>query len=101
VGAGAVGLMDDWIKVTRERNLGLNKRAKILGLLIVAFAFAILCVQFTDVHTTLSFTRFDSPGLGLRPLGWVLWAVFLIIAGSNSVNLTDGLDGLAAGSSIY
>ncbi len=39
-GAGAVGLVDDWIKVTRERNLGLNKRAKILGLLVVAIGFA-------------------------------------------------------------
>ena len=39
-GAGAVGLVDDWIKVTRERNLGLNKRAKIIGLLLVAIGFA-------------------------------------------------------------
>jgi phospho-N-acetylmuramoyl-pentapeptide-transferase len=101
VGAGAVGLMDDWIKVTRERNLGLNKRAKILGLSIVAISFAVLCVTVTDVHTTLSFTRFNSLDVELRPLGWVVWAVFVIIAITNAVNLTDGLDGLAAGSAIY
>jgi phospho-N-acetylmuramoyl-pentapeptide-transferase len=100
-GAGVVGLMDDWIKVTRERNLGLSKRAKTLGLLIVAVTFAVLCVHFTDVHTTLSFVRFNSLDFDLRALGWVLWAVLLIYASSNAVNLTDGLDGLAAGSAIY
>lgn len=99
VGAGGVGLMDDWIKVSRERNLGLNKRAKLIGLLVVAFGWAILMVRFTDVHTELSFTRWDSIRLDLGPVGWVFWAVFVILAMANAVNLTDGLDGLAAGSS--
>lgn len=100
VGAGAVGLLDDWIKVSRERNLGLNKRAKIFGLLTVATGFAVLMVAFTDVHTTVSFTRYDNFQLDLGPVGWVIWAVLLILATSNAVNLTDGLDGLAGGSSI-
>lgn len=100
VGAGAVGLVDDWIKVSRERNLGLNKRAKIVGLLTVAIGFAVLMVTFTDVHTRVSFTRYDSFDFDLGPVGWVVWAVLLILATSNAVNLTDGLDGLAAGSSI-
>ena len=55
--------------------------------------------EFTSAHTTLSFTRFDSPGLELGRLGWSIWAVLLIIAATNAVNLTDGLDGLAAGAS--
>ena len=97
-GAGVVGLMDDWLKVSRERNLGLNKRAKSIGLLTVAFGFAILTVNFTEVHTELGFTRWDSTSIDLGPVGWVLWAVLLIVATSNAVNLTDGLDGLAAGS---
>jgi phospho-N-acetylmuramoyl-pentapeptide-transferase len=100
-GAGVVGLLDDWIKVSRERNLGLNKRTKILGLLIVAIGFAVLTVIHTPVHTTLSFTRWDSIDVDLGRVWWVLWAVFLILASTNAANLTDGLDGLLAGSSMY
>ena len=100
-GAGAVGLMDDWIKVKNERNLGLTKRAKTLGLLAVAITFAVLAVAKTDVHTTLSFTRFTSTRLDLGSVGWVVLAVLMIYGSSNAVNLTDGLDGLAAGSSLY
>ncbi|MGI9622153.1 MAG: phospho-N-acetylmuramoyl-pentapeptide-transferase [Acidimicrobiales bacterium] len=99
-GAGTVGLIDDWIKVSRERNLGLSKRAKVIGLLAVAFGFAILMVSSTDVHTEIGFTRWDSFSLDLGPVGWVIWAVVLILATANAVNLTDGLDGLAAGSGI-
>ena len=99
--AGLVGFLDDWIKVSRERNLGLNARLKTLGLLTVAVVFAILTLNLTGVHTELSFVRFGSPGLDLGSVGWVIWAVVLIYATSNSVNLTDGLDGLAAGSGIF
>jgi phospho-N-acetylmuramoyl-pentapeptide-transferase len=99
--AGLVGLLDDWIKVTRERNLGLSKRAKSLGLLAVAVGFAVVAELETPVHTTLSFTRFNVPGVELGAIGWGILAVGMILATSNAVNLTDGLDGLAAGSSIY
>ena len=100
-GAGLVGLVDDWIKVTHERNLGLTKRAKTLGLLTVALAFAILAVRYTPVHTTLSWTRFDSLSIDLGTVGWIVLAVLMIYGSSNAVNLTDGLDGLAAGSALY
>ncbi len=97
IGGGVVGLMDDWIKVVAARNLGLSKRAKLLGQLVVAAGFAFLMTQFTEVHTTLSFTRFAYPGWELGRVLWMLWAVLLIVGMTNSVNLTDGLDGLAAG----
>ena len=97
IGGGAVGLMDDSIKVVAARNLGLNKKAKLLGLLIVGISFAVLMTEFTSVHTTISFTRFDNPGIELGRIGWTVWAVLLILATTNAVNLTDGLDGLAAG----
>jgi phospho-N-acetylmuramoyl-pentapeptide-transferase len=100
-GAGGVGLIDDWIKVRDERNLGLGKNAKMLGLFAVAVGFAVLLVTQTRQHTQLSFTRFASVGCQLGKAGWVVWAVFLILSASNSVNLTDGLDGLAAGSAIF
>ncbi len=96
--AAVVGLADDFIKVKRERNLGLNKRTKMIGLLTVAVGFATVAVTWANAATTVSFARFDSPGIDLgRPL-WILWAVLIILSMSNAVNLTDGLDGLAAGS---
>ena len=101
-GAGLVGFLDDYIKVRNERNVGLNKRAKMVGLLTVAILFAVLVVTQTEQHTQLSFTRFDNFSWGeLGQLGWAIWAVFLITGFSNGVNLTDGLDGLAAGAGIF
>lgn len=102
VASGAVGFLDDWIKVSRERNLGLTSRAKFIGLTTVAVLFAVLMINFTDVHTELSFTRWDSfGGWDLGSWGWGIFAVLTILATSNAVNLTDGLDGLAAGSGIF
>lgn len=97
---GLVGFLDDWIKISRERNLGLNKRAKVIGLVTVAVLFAVLLVSFTSVHTDLSFVRHDSIGLDLGRVGWSIWAVLLLLATANAVNLTDGLDGLASGAAI-
>ncbi len=101
VGAGLVGLIDDYLKVSRERNLGLNKRAKIIGLLIVAVGFAVLTVVHTPVHTELSISRFDQFNIDLGTVGWVVFAVLLILGSANAVNLTDGLDGLAGGAAVF
>ena len=97
-GAGLVGFLDDWLKISNERNLGLNKRAKMGGLLLVAIGFAVGSLWLTYVQTTISFTRWDDLGWGIGKFGWSLWAILLIVAAANAVNLTDGLDGLAAGS---
>jgi phospho-N-acetylmuramoyl-pentapeptide-transferase len=99
--AALVGFIDDWLKVTRQRSLGLNKRAKIAGQLVVALAFALVAVIWLKVDTHLSFTRFNSLGLQLGKVGWVLLAVLIFVGFTNAVNLTDGLDGLAAGSSAF
>jgi len=100
IGAGLVGFLDDWIKVRRERNLGLSKRAKTAGLLVVAVGFPILLVNLTLQHTTLSFTRWNVPDIELGKPLWVVFAVFLIYASTNALNLTDGMDGLASGAVI-
>ncbi|MGB5757285.1 MAG: phospho-N-acetylmuramoyl-pentapeptide-transferase [Acidimicrobiales bacterium] len=99
--AGFIGFVDDWIKVSKERNLGLNAKLKTAGLLGIALTFAVLAVRFTSIPTELAFTRHGFLGVQLGPVGWAVWAVLLIYATSNAVNLTDGLDGLAAGSGIF
>jgi phospho-N-acetylmuramoyl-pentapeptide-transferase len=104
VGLGVVGFLDDLIKLRRQRNLGLRARAKFTGQLIVGVAFAILALQFhnelglTPASTHLSYVR-DIKQIGLGTIGFVAIAYVIITATSNAVNLTDGLDGLAAGAS--
>jgi phospho-N-acetylmuramoyl-pentapeptide-transferase len=99
--AALVGFLDDWLKVTRQRSLGLNKRAKIILQAAVAVAFAVVAIVWLKVDTHLSFTRFNSIGWQLGKIGWVILAVLLIVGFTNAVNFTDGLDGLAAGSSAF
>ncbi len=100
-GAALVGLADDWIKVTRKRSLGLNKRAKATGQFLVAIGFSYFAVTWANVPMTIGFTRFSSPGWKVPALVWVLFTIFILIGFSNAVNLTDGMDGLAAGTSMY
>jgi phospho-N-acetylmuramoyl-pentapeptide-transferase len=106
VGSGLVGLADDWLKISRQRSLGLNKRGKLGGQLLVAGAFVFLAHNYADVATNLSFTRWNSIRLGGDPVVmpvwlWAVFAVLLMVGFSNAVNLADGLDGLAAGSSAF
>ncbi len=98
---GGIGALDDWIKVRNRRSLGLNKRAKFAAQVVVSVAVAELAVHWAHTATTLSFTRMSSPGTELGEAGWVAFAVFVLVGTSNAVNLTDGLDGLAAGSSTF
>jgi phospho-N-acetylmuramoyl-pentapeptide-transferase len=98
VGAGAIGFTDDWIKVRHRRSLGLSKRSKFGSQILLGLAFSLLAVYWAHTATTLSFTRYDSFGLHMGTALWVVWATVLITASANAVNLTDGLDGLAAGS---
>lgn len=99
--SGFLGFLDDYLSIRNARNLGLNKRGKFAGQLVIAAVFAVLAIDWVHTSTNLSFTRFSLPGWNLTSVGWVLLAVFVIIATTNAVNLTDGLDGLAAGSSTF
>ena len=100
---GGVGFIDDFIKIRRSRNLGLNKTAKTVGQLIAAVLFGVLVLQFpnyanlTPGSDRLSYVR-EIATVTLGPLLFVLFVVVLVSAWSNAVNFTDGLDGLAAGS---
>ncbi len=99
--AAAIGFVDDYLKVRRRRSLGLNARAKAGALLALAVGFAVVSVEVLGVSTRLSFVRFDSPGWQLGAVGWVVFAALAILGSTNAVNLTDGLDGLAAGSAAF
>jgi phospho-N-acetylmuramoyl-pentapeptide-transferase len=99
LGAAAIGFADDWIKVRHRRSLGLNKRAKLVAQIGAAILFAVLAEVWAHTATTLSFTSQTSPGIELGRVGWAVFAVIVLVGASNAVNLTDGLDGLAAGSS--
>jgi phospho-N-acetylmuramoyl-pentapeptide-transferase len=101
VAAGCVGLLDDWIKVHHRRSLGLNKRGKFGALLLIAVGFALASEQWAGVDTHLSFTRWSSLGIELGVAWWVVWACLLMVGTANAVNLTDGLDGLAAGAGTF
>ena len=101
VGAAAIGFADDWIKVRHRRSLGLNKRAKFGAQMALGVTFSLLAVYWAHASTTLSFTRYNSIGLHMGTAVWVVWGTLIIAAFSNAVNLTDGLDGLAAGSSTF
>ncbi len=96
LGLAFVGWLDDYLGVRRARNLGLRKRGKTGGILIVTVGFALLALEFVKVSTHLSFTRELSLDLGT--IGWFMWAIVVVYATANAVNITDGLDGLAAGS---
>ncbi len=101
IASGLLGFADDYIGIRNERNLGLNKRGKFVGQLLIAGAFALLSIYWVRTSTNLSFTRFSLPGWNLTVLGWLILAVFIIVATSNAVNLTDGLDGLASGAASF
>ncbi len=104
LGLGTVGLLDDWLKVSRKQSLGLRAKQKLLGQAAVAIAFGVAGLKFRDgygltpISLHLSTVRETSIKLGAVLV--VLWVVFLILGTSNGVNLTDGLDGLASGASI-
>jgi phospho-N-acetylmuramoyl-pentapeptide-transferase len=111
VGLGAVGFVDDFIKTHRQRSLGLSGWAKIAGQVLVATVFGILALQnanergLTPASTKISWVR--DTNLDLMIFGsaigvvlFIIWINLLVTSASNGVNIADGLDGLATGSSI-
>ncbi len=116
VGLGVVGFIDDFLKTRNQRSLGLGGWAKVAGQVVVATIFAILAINFphngvTPASTSvsairdtpidfMSLTRFGVIGVILAYGLYFIWINFIVTATSNGVNVTDGLDGLAAGASI-
>jgi phospho-N-acetylmuramoyl-pentapeptide-transferase len=110
-GLGIVGFLDDYLKISKQRSLGLRSKQKLAGQTLVAVLFAILVLQFpnhlgrTPASTRISFVRDTNIDLAfVGTIGgiilFIIWANVIVAATSNAVNLTDGLDGLATGASV-
>ncbi len=95
---GALGFVDDFIKVVLKRNLGLRAKEKLLGQILIAMVFSWVITRYMGRGTELWI-----PGWGVNwDMGFLFHGLvfFIIVGTTNAVNLTDGLDGLAAGTSV-
>ena len=97
LGFGAVGFLDDFIKVVKHRSLGLKAYQKIIGQLGLAILVAVFAAHSPEIGTELYV-----PFVGLVDFGswYIPFVVFIVVGMVNSVNLTDGLDGLAGGMGV-
>ncbi|MFO6495320.1 phospho-N-acetylmuramoyl-pentapeptide-transferase [Bacillus sp. z60-11] len=94
IGYGLLGFLDDYIKVVMKRNLGLTSRQKLIGQIIIAAVF--YAVYYAQGMPTI----IRIPGTDASfDFGWgyLILVIFMLVGGSNAVNLTDGLDGLLSG----
>ena len=95
IGHGVLGFLDDFIKAERKRNLGLTAKQKLLGQLILSVLFCWGCIE--TLHLPLSISiPFLHTELSIGSF-YYIFVILVLIGGSNAVNLTDGLDGLASG----
>lgn len=101
---GALGFADDWLKVSRQKSLGLTGRQKVLGQTVIAAIFGGLGIHFADIHSltpiSLYLSTVRDTSIKLGPILVVIWIIIMVTATSNGVNLTDGLDGLATGACV-
>jgi len=95
---GALGMLDDLRKITKKQNLGLKARHKLLLQIILGVACAFYFVVSADMGTYI-IIPFVWKAINI---GWWIfpYIVFIVVAMTNAVNLTDGLDGLASGTSF-
>ena len=104
VGLGLAGLLDDWLKIVKQRSLGLKAKQKLFGQALVAGVFAYAGLQFPDqdgltpISANLSTVRDTAIKLSVALV--IIWVILMVLATSNGVNLTDGLDGLATGAAV-
>ena len=106
LGYGLIGFIDDFIKVVLKRNLGLKGREKLFGQFMFAAVLAVAAVfklgRGTDYIIPFS-GFFNDGGVGFNPGWWPFFGltVLVLLGTTNGVNLTDGLDGLAAGATVF
>ena len=96
---GAIGFLDDWEKIRKKQNLGLSARMKFLLQLAAALVFVLLMRQIGFLKTQL-YIPFWQKTVPIPEWLYFIFASFIIVGTVNAVNLTDGLDGLASGTSL-
>ena len=103
---GCLGLIDDAEKVVKERSLGLTPKAKLVGQFVIATVFGLVAVNVMGIAPTVEIPFVYTFDLGVLtthfgavevPWLYILFVDILLMGMCNAVNLTDGLDGLAAG----
>lgn len=96
---GLIGFLDDFIKFKFKRNLGLRPYQKIISQLIIAVAVAIFVYKSRDLVGGVLYVPFTRVQIDIG--AWIIpFVIFIFLATTNSVNLTDGLDGLASGTTM-
>jgi len=99
VAFGIIGFIDDYIKVVLKRPLGLRAREKLGGQFGIAIVASVIAVFILDRGTDL-IVPFIGYNLTLGPIAYLIFSTLVVVGTTNAVNLTDGLDGLAAGSMV-
>lgn len=96
LGCGLIGFLDDYRKIVSKRSGGLSGRWRMAGLLVISVVMTVIAVDVVGLPTTLDLQFLDAT-LSIGPILFFV-VVWLVVSGAaNAVNLTDGLDGLAAG----
>ena len=96
---GAIGFLDDWEKLRKKQNLGLSAKAKFLLQLVAALVFVLLLRKMGYISTKL-YIPFWNIEVYIPEVIYFILAAFIIVGTVNAVNITDGVDGLASGTSI-
>jgi len=96
---GVVGFVDDYLKIRNQRSLGLSPTAKFAGQALAAVVLGVGAWYWADAFRGVSFIR-PLGGTELHLILFLIWVFLLVSATSNGVNLTDGMDGLASGSTV-
>lgn len=96
---GAIGMFDDYVKLKKKQNLGLKAKQKFALQLVVALGFVALMHMLGNLTTSL-FVPFFNVSINIPTPIYYIFAAFVIVGTVNSVNITDGTDGLATGVTI-
>lgn len=96
---GAIGFLDDWEKLRKKQNLGLSAKAKFILQLAAALVFVLLLRKLGYISTRL-YIPFWNVELHIPEVLYFILAAFIIVGTVNAVNITDGVDGLASGTSL-
>ncbi|HVS16747.1 MAG TPA: phospho-N-acetylmuramoyl-pentapeptide-transferase [Thermoanaerobaculia bacterium] len=99
LGFGWIGFVDDYLKVRRKHNLGLTARGKMALQIVLGLGLGVALFNLADFDPRLNFPFFKTLVLDLGPL-YVPFVALVLVSASNTVNLTDGLDGLAIGATL-